>query len=92
LNGSSIGKEILHFNRAVAFNPWTVIEMFPAKEVKETGQGKLAVFMLFAGGEDFALIGARLQISIASYTGGRDGNIEDFWVKKYDEPYQLTEE
>ena len=76
----------------MAFNPWTVIEMFPAKEIKETGLGKLAIFMLFAGGDDFALIGARLMIFIASYTGGRDDNIEDFFVKKYDEPFQLTEE
>ena len=55
LEGSSFQREILHFIRVTEFNPWTVVERLNP----DLYLGKLDVYMMYAGGDGFALINAR---------------------------------
>lgn len=75
--------------RSNNFNPWTVIERYPAGNCRDNK--KIAFYMMYAGGANYALIGAKLRIHIANYAAG-DDNLDDFWIQKYDEPFILSEE
>ena len=68
--------------RSRNFNPWTVLERYSAGHAV----GKNEIYMMYAGGQNFALIDAKLRISIAAYNA-TDNNIEDFWVEKYFEKF-----
>ena len=73
--------------RSRNFNPWTVLERYSA----DNAVGKNELYMMFAGGPNFALIDAKLRISIAAYNA-TDNNIEDFWVEKHFENFELSEQ
>ena len=49
--------------------------------------------MMYAGGDGFALINARLQIQVVAYNEnvGRD-ELEVLWKQKYDEALVITED
>ena len=46
---------------------------------------------MYAGGDAFALINAKLRIYVAAYNSG-ENNIEGLWIQKYEEPLVITEE
>ena len=46
---------------------------------------------MYAGGDAFALINAKLRIYIAAYNSG-ENNIEGLWIQKYEEPLVITEQ
>ena len=75
LEGSSFQREILHFIRCNDFNPWTVIERLNP----ENFIGSNDIYLMYAGGEGFALVNARLTISVAAYNTG-EANIEGLFV------------
>ena len=58
LEGSSFQREILHFIRVNDFNPWTVVQRLNPDQYI----GKVDVYMMYAGGDGFALVNARLNI------------------------------
>ena len=68
--------------RSTDYNPWTVIERYPTANAI----GDNEIYMMYAGGNDFCLIGARLRICIAAYDN-QENNLEDFWNEKYNEPF-----
>ena len=49
------------------------------------------IYLMYAGGDAFALINAKLRIYIAAYNSG-ENNIEGLWIQKYEEPLVITEE
>ena len=87
LEGSTFQRDILHFIRVQDFNPWTVIERLKP----ENYIGKNDIYLMYAGGDAFALIGAKLRIYVAAYNSG-ENNIEGLWIQKYEEPLVITEE
>ena len=65
----------------------TVMEKYPF------AIGRHDVYMMFGGGQNFAMIGARIQISISNYNDSETKDqIEHGFQIVYDEPYTLTEE
>ena len=61
INGSSFGREILHFKKSVNFNPWTVLEKYPAEI------GNHEIYLMYGTGLDFKLTGSKLHVSMAVY-------------------------
>ena len=60
----------------------TVLEKYPAEI------GKYEVYMMFGGGQNFAMINARIQISICNYNDSETKDqIEHAFQLVYDEPY-----
>ena len=49
------------------------------------------IYLMYAGGDAFALINAKLRIYVAAYNSG-ENNIEGLWIQKYEEPLVITEE
>ena len=70
------------------FNPWSVLERFPAPSTQAHH-----LFLIYACGENFALVGANVQIYVAHYEASEiRRDVEGRFVQCYDAPLVIDGE